>query len=305
MARTLMILALISLLFGCEGRQPYVQKGGVWYFGKQALDAPKGERLTVLNARFAKSRTRAWYRAWPMPEVDAKTFQALDDHHARDATRAWYAEVYRDSQDYFTTERVRIRELEGVDPARLKALADHYAVDGTRAYYEGRDFPVTEAATFAPLTDGFAHDRVQGYYQRVAIAGSDGASFQVLGAHFARDARSVFHAAMDHAQDGPAVPKSTRVEGADPATFQVLEYDYARDAQRAYHQARALPGDVATFQELDFGYAKTATAVFHNGVPMKGVDPATFAILPEVADVATAQDAHGLYKDGKRVSPKP
>lgn len=299
--RALVILALVSMLLGCGAREPYARKDGVWRFEKTALDVPAGERLTVLNKRFAKSKTRVWYRAETIPDADAASFQALDEHHARDATRAWYAETYRDGRDYFTTTRVRIRPLEGVDPARLRPLTGGYAVDGRQGFYEGVAFPVADPESFEVLDDGFARDRTQGYFQRQMIPGSQGASFQVLGAHAARDAAQVFYAEMDYAQAGGPAPAVTPIRGADPGTFQALEYGYGRDGAHAYHKARVLPGEVATFRVLDFGYARTAQAVFYNGEIVAGADPASFAILEPVTEIASARDRRGLYKDGRRV----
>lgn len=300
--RALVILALMSMLLGCEAREPYARRDGAWRFEKTALDVPAGERLTPLNKRFAKSQTRAWYRATLIPDADAASFQALDDHYARDAARAWYAEAYRDGRDYFTTERVRIRPLEGVDPAALRPLSLGYAVDGRQGFYEGLAFPVASPESFEVLDHGFARDRTQGYFQRVAVPGSQGARFEALDAHHARDGAQVFYAELDYSREGGgAAPVVTPLRGADPATFQVFDYGYARDAAHAYHKARALPGAAATFQALDFGYAKTAQAVFYNGEAVAGADPATFAILETVTDAATARDRHGLYKDGRRV----
>lgn len=299
--RALVILAWVSMLLGCEAREPYARKDGAWRFEKTALDVPAGERVTALNKRFAKSKTRVWYRATPIADADAASFQALDEHYARDATRAWYAEAYRDGRDYFTTERVRIRPLEGVDLAGLRSLTSGYAVDSRQGFYEGVAFAVANPVSFEVLDSGFARDRAQGYYQRQAIPGSQGASFQVLGANAARDAAQVFYAEMDYAQEGGPAPVVTSIRGADPATFQGLEYGYGRDGARAYHKARALPGEAASFQALDFGYAKTVEAVFYNGETIVGADPASFAILEPVTEAASARDRHGLYKDGRRL----
>ncbi len=293
-----MLLALVSLLFGCDSGGPYARKGGVWRFGKEAMDVPRGEQVTPLNARFARSATRAWYRSSPIPDADAATFAVLDEHYARDSAHAWYAETYRDDQDYYLTQHVRIRRVDGADPGPLKVLADGYAVDGTHAFFEGVGFQVADAATFEPLDGGFARDRAHGYYRRQAIPGSEGAGFKVLGHNFARDSGSVFWAGMGSAGS----PRVGRLAGADAGTFEGLEYDYGKDARRAYFQDAALKTDVSTFQVLDYGYAKSSQAVFYYGAPVTGADPGSFEILKPPTDSASASDRHGLYQEGRRVT---
>lgn len=289
------LLSLIALLFGCERAGPYQLKDGAWRFGKEALDVPAGEQVTALNARFGKSASRVWYRATPIPEADSASFTVLDEHYARDRAHAWFAKTYRDSQDYFTTERVLVRRLEGADPARLKLLGQDYASDGSRVYDEGQGFGVADAASFEPLDGGFARDRAAAYFRNRPIEGAKGEGFPVLGQHFAADAGAVFFA-----EDGPP-PAVRRLKGADPAGFTPLSYGYARDARRAWFQDRPLGARPEELQVLDFGYAKTATVVFYYGRPIKGADAASFAILDPVTDEASARDKTGLYKDGQRV----
>ncbi len=293
----LMLVALLSMLFGCDTGGPYARKQGVWRFGKETLDVPAGEQVTSLNARFAKSATRVWYRSTPIPGADAASFEAIDEHYARDTAHAWYGETYRDGRDYYTTQRVRLRQLDQAIPGSLKVLAGGYAVDGAHAFYEGLAFPVADAGSFEPLDDGFAHDREHGYFRRVAIAGSEGAGFSVIGQHFARDGHSVFWADPD----GPA-PVATRLAGAEPTSFQALSYGYAKDARRAYYQSKALTDDLASFQALDYGYAKSDKAVYFAGESIPGADAASFTILSPVTETASAQDKRGLFNDGLRVS---
>jgi hypothetical protein len=262
-------MALLAWLFGCDNNKaPYQRKDGAWYFEDQAL--PGVSELTVLNRRFAKSATQAFFRATPIIGADPASFQALDEHHARDGRQVWHADTYRDSQDYFTTRRIRIRRLEGADAASFRLLGDDYASDTKRVWHEGTTFPVKDAATFQVLDRGFARDRQQGYHLQAAIPGSDGATFTVLDDQHARDARSFFHTHMDLGQSPPRVV-SRRIAEADAASFQALEGS---------------------------GYARDARHVYWHGRPLAGANAASFALLPMGTSGADAADATRRYLRG-------
>jgi hypothetical protein len=274
LARLLTIMGLLGWLFGCDtNKAPYQRKDGVWHFEDQAL--PGVTELTVLNRRFAKSATQAFFRATPIEGAEPASFEALDEHHARDRQQVWHADTYRDSRDYFTTKRIRIRRLDGADPASFRLLREDYARDARGVWHEGDPFPVKDAATFEVLANGFARDRQQGYYLRSAIPGSDGASFTVIDGQHARDARSIFHADMDLGQSPPRVV-SRRIAEADAGSFQALDSSgYARDTHRVYWHGR----------------------------PLAGADPASFALLPMGTAGADAADARQRYSRGEAVAP--
>jgi hypothetical protein len=297
-SRILILLALAGLVTGCGQDGPYARKDGEWMYGRERVIAAPHEDIQPINDRFARSGERVWYRIWPIPSADPGTFQALDENYARDADRAWYLAAYRDSQDYFTTRRLRLTSLEGVDTATLHVLEQRYAADAKQVYYEGAAVEGADPASFEPLTEGFARDKNRGYQAfRRPVPFSHGPSFEPVSKSYAKDRERVFY--VSRTSDGE--PQQAVVPGADPTTFKAFTYDYATDARRIYYEQRVLKGDPATFQPLDFGYARTGDTVFHRGEPMRGADPASFAVLEEVTDEATARDKAWLYKDGERV----
>ncbi|NRF68291.1 DKNYY domain-containing protein [Aquincola sp. S2] len=262
-------MGLFAWLFGCDSREPYQRKNGVWTFDDEPVGDGRVATLTVLNRRFAKSPAQAFFRATPLADADPATFEALDEHHARDAQRVFQADTYRVSQDYFTTRRVRIRVLEGADPARFQLLTGGYARDDRQAWFEGEPFAVRDVASLEVLDDGWARDKRSGYYLRTPVDGSDGASFAALDLHHARDAKRVWYADHDHGRSPPAVV-SRPIRGADPASFKVLERGYACDARRVYWK----------------------------GQPVDGANAASFVVEPVGGD-ADARDAARRYKDGR------
>jgi len=301
-ARFLFALALLPL--GCAPRgdveSPYHRKNGAWRFEDETMTVPPGETVTPLNRAFAKSATVAWYRATPIDGADAASFEALDDHYARDRTQAWEAHLYRRVEEFLLVPHVRLTPLDQVIAPRLKVLGDGYAQDGAHAYYEGKRFEAADPATFVPMEGLTARDRVRGYYLQTVVEGSDGPTFRPMGHDYARDRAAVYYL---NAYDADGNRTVIRTADADPGSFQALEYGYGRDAHRAFFQARPISSDVAAFKVLDFGYAKTAAQVFYEGKIVPGADAASFATLAEPTEEASARDRHGLYMDGQRVTP--
>ncbi len=254
------------------------------------------------SSPFAKVDGEWRYRSTRIPGADAATFVALDEHHAKDRQRVWFADTYRDGKEYFMIVHERVDAIAGADPASFRVLGNNYARDDARLYYEGNPFTVRDARTFALLDYGFARDAVTGYYDRVEIADSEGATFAVQGAHYAKDRRHVWFA--ETASDGGArrpYVRAVRLPGADAATFRVLEARYAVDAGQAWYDDRAISRNAAAFAFLAYDYAKDADTVFYRGRPVVGADAATFVPLVPPTDTADARDAKGMYLQGERV----
>ncbi len=270
----MLLLAGLCWLVGCDGSaQPYQRKHGSWYYDDRPLAASADVELTVLNRRFAKTATEAFYRHQAISGADAASFEALDEHHARDRSKVWHGDTYRVSQDYFSTQRIRMTVLAGADPRSFRLLGQGYGSDGRHLYFDGEPFKVRDAASFTPLDNGFARDRHSGYYLREPVPGSDGASFAVLGAHYARDAQHVFHADLDYGSSPPRVRMRT-LTGVTPAGFQVLES----------------------------GYARNEGQVFWQGQPVAQADAASFTVLSPPEDGADARDVRHRYQRGQRVA---
>lgn len=303
--RSLLATVLALALAACGARDAYHRKDGAWWFHSQRMDVPKGEKLTALNGQFARAETVAFYQYRQVPHADAASFEALGDHYARDRRAVWFCATHRESQDYFTTKRFNIFEVEGAHPASFQALPDaDYGRDEAHVFYRGAIVPVKDPASFELLDAGFARDRATGYFDLAPISGSDGPTFTVLGEGYSKDKAQVFFSRRDHGQPGPGVPVSAPVRGARLTGFTVLKQGYATDPARVYYDGKPLPGSPVGFQVLDFGYAKTSAQVFYYGKPVPGADPASFQILETVTETATAQDKAATYQDLKR-TPKP
>lgn len=271
-------MGILSFLFGCGSK-----------------DKPRG-------ADFSKTGDAAFYRDAVIEGAKIASFEALDDHHAKDVARVYYCKTYRVSEDYFTSKRNRIQVIDGADAASFRLMKAGYARDARRIYYEGAAFEVRDVDSFEILESLFARDRVSGYYAQSEIPGSEGSGFVVLDSHYSRDGAHVYHSDLGPGTDGsPPVVTSIRISGAQPESFRVLESGYAIDAGRAYHEGEPLTDEVAAFELLHYGYAKSGSQVFYDGEVIVGADAGSFDVLVSPSEEGDAKDAKARYLQGKRV----
>ena len=302
------LAGILALLLGCDRKDegPFQKRADGWYWKDKAMNLPPSRTVVRVSGDFAISGDDAFYRAARIDSADGSSFQALSDHYAKDRKAVYYADTYREGQEYYLVKHTRVRVIEGADPATFRYLDHGYGCDGSNAYFEGAPFPVADAATFEPLGYGHARDRVHGYYQQKPIEGSHGASFVALDDHYSKDSARVFYSDVDlRAEPGPKPIRSRAIAGAQPATFKVLSDDYAADAARAYYKGKPLQGAVPPLEVLEVGYAKTATHVFYFGTRVPDADAPTFksdALGPTGID---ASDARGDFYEGKRLAKSP
>lgn len=243
--RVLMLLAAMLGLGGCSREPPFSRDGDVWRYRGHVLD------------------------------VDATSFQPLGAHHGRDVSRVIHVDTTRDSRDYFTRSRLRVRTLQHADAATLVILGDDHARDRHRVWYQGQPVAVRHAASFELLGDGFARDREQGYYLLSPVPGSQGRSFQVIGTRHAHDQRQAWYCDTEVPRDGSPMRVACRVlAGADPVRVRLLEH----------------------------GYAVSGPQVYFQGHPVAGADAASFSTLPGMGEEADAQDAGRRYLRGRRIA---
>jgi DKNYY family len=292
------IIGLLSLLVGCGSREPYQQRNGVWHFDDQPMQLKSGEHLTPLLGAYAKTEQHGYFRGKALEGSDGRSFETLSEHYAKDHKTVYYCDAYRDGQDYFSTQRTRIKHLKA-DPNSFRFLKSGYARDANSVFFEGQFFPVKDINSFEILDYGFARDHVTGYYQQMPIPGSDGGSFAVLDNHYSKDRNHVYHS-YDDLRQSSVILRSGRIEGAFVDSFTVLETGYAKDAKRAYHNGRALASSTA-FEELSLGYAKTNRQVFYNGKPIPGAIASSFVMLEPRTDDADAKDSKAKYLAGRKV----
>ena len=274
-AHSVLLMGLLSFLFGCDRGGAYRKKEGAWHYKDRRLDVAQPSRFTALNDVFATAGAQVFYRDSEVDGADGATFQALDDRYAKDAKRVYYADTYRKGQEYYLIRYNRVTPLDA-DPATFRVLGDRYARDTANVWYEGKRFDVRDVASFELLDYGFARDRVTGYYMREPVPGSEGTTFAFVAGNYARDAKHVFWCDLE--TDGgahPAEMRAARLPEANAGTFRALEGKYGTDGARVYYRAALV----------------------------KGADAASFVALGFPEDSVDARDKAATYYEGRRRAP--
>ena len=196
-ARALLITLLSFLLGGC-GDTGYEKRGGQWHYDNQPLRRVlQPDQFKPLKGPFARDTQVGYYRGSPIDESDGPTFEPLDDHYARDKSKAYFCDTYRKGQEYYTTKHTRIIVMDSASPGSLRLIKEGYARDDTKLFYEGAHITVKDLDSFEILDHEFQRDRVTGYYMRRPIPGSDGGTFAVIGTGYSKDKTGVYFSMLD------------------------------------------------------------------------------------------------------------
>jgi hypothetical protein len=298
-------MGLLAFLFGCGNQGPYQKKQGEWYWKDERMTVAPGASVTPLNSQFAKADNEAFFRSSPISGADGHSFEALNDHYAKDARRVYYCDDYRDGKEYFLIKHIRIVAIPGADAASFRMLDDYYARDSARVYFDGVPFAVADVASFEVLSYVHARDHVTGYYVQRPVPGSDGRTFVSVDEHYSKDRANVFYSGLAILNGGAGEMRNVKLPGADAASFASLGGGYGADSRAVYFEGKPMADATPPLQQLNFFYAKTATHVYYAGELMKGADPVTFRVEP--TDTYTALDANATYEDGRKLkgSPRP
>ncbi|MEP7265611.1 MAG: DKNYY domain-containing protein, partial [Bacteroidota bacterium] len=270
--KTMLVLTGIMSFTKCGSG--YKKKDGKIYFdGKEITD----KSFVVLNDAFAKDSTTAYFKNYPFQYADVATFEAVDEHYAKDKNKVYYCDEYREGQNYYLTKRQTIDELEDVHPESFVALEYGYAKDSKNAYFEGIAFKVKDVASLKSINTFFAKDDTHAYLNQKPIAGSDGKSFEITDNNYAKDATHIYY--YDYTgeknHDIGVIP-------CNRETFAILEYPFSKDKTSVFFAGKKIDGvDGNTFKMLGHEYSKDKNAVYIETKKLNGADASTFEVFKE------------------------
>lgn len=265
-----------------------------------------GEEITdpnfiILNDQFGKDSANAYYKSRAFEYADVPTFEAVDDHYAKDKDRVYYCDEYREGQNYYMTKKQTILTLRDVDPASFTSLENGYARDKKNAWFQGVPFKVNDVASLASIDIHFAKDDQVAYLNLRPIAGSHGKSFELTDRNFAKDESNIFY--YGYTGEGQ---HNICILPCDRPSFQILDYRYSKDKIKVFFLGFVIKdADGSTFEMLEEDYAKDKNAVYFESRKIGGADPKTFFVYKENGefghDVSYAKDQASVYMDDKKV----
>lgn len=291
----LVIFGVIPLSRCSSGYQE--ENGKVTFNGKEITD----KSFKVLSKEFAKDSTTAYYKERAFQYADVATFQAVDDHYAKDKNKVYYCDEYREGQNYYMTKKQTIEELDNVIAASFVSLGNGYGKDAKRAWYCEKSFAVKDVTTLTSIDRNFSKDNVQAYLNCVPVKESDGKTFEITDPGFAKDSKHVYY----YASDGEG-KYNISILPCDVKTFKIIDYRFSKDTNKVFFLGFTLKdADAATFEVLSAGYSKDKNAVYFQEKKIPGIDPLKFEVLKENEtfnqDVDYAKDNSSVYVNDKKI----
>jgi len=274
------------------------EKGKVTFNGKEITD----RTFVVLSPEFAKDSTSAYYKEYALPYVDVATFEAVDEHYAKDKNKVYYCDEYREGQNYYLTKKETITELKNANPVSFVSLQNGYGRDNKHAWFDGKTFAVKDVTTLKSIDRNFAKDTMQAYLNCKSIAGSDGNTFQLIDGNFAKDTNHIYYYTLEGARG-----YNIALLPCDHQTFEVINSYYSKDKTNVFFLGFTIKdADVSTFTILKSGYAKDINGVYFQSNKVNGVHAATFRVFDENdefnQDVVYAKDNNSVYVDDKKIN---
>jgi len=173
-----------------------------------------------------------------LPEVDAKTFEAVKNWLGRDVAHVYYQN----------------RLIVGCDPATLRAHKKPLCSDKNDYYYKGQPMHVADVDGFKVLKQDdlvlWAKDSRYAYYDTVRIQVDDVKAFHLIEWCVATDNIHVYCF-------------GERVPDADPKTYESLEGGYAKDRSHVWYlNDPVIDADVESFKVTDGGVGYDKNGLF-------------------------------------------
>ena len=286
------------------GRAIHYSPQGNWFeLGNDVMDAHVGS-FEVLTRLISRDKARLYIKAIPVPagEIDLATVTARPD--AAYSRNVFDAQgVYYIDDDYVDGEQVAtVTRLDGARPDTYRAIDHEWATDGERMYHDGDRLDL-DAQTFREVNSAFALDAERVY---VSIGGryrpleADAQSLTPLGTAHARDAAQTHLLAYNEFGNRRAAVHSYPYDAARE-TPEALSWMYVRVGDRLYGNGVPLDGvDAASFTVIDRSYGTDGQRVYYEGRVLADADAATFVESPEGR--YDARDARGPYRNGYRVA---
>jgi len=296
---------VLKLLFMIIGSFPVFQflsrnkgdKDETRFDGKVISD----KNFIVLSKEFGKDSTTAYYKSRAFSYADVPTFEAVDDHYAKDRYKVYYCNEYRDARDFFLKKRQTIIELRNADPATFVSSKNGFGKDHNTAWFIGHAFEVADVSSFTSITNHFARDDQFAYLNLEPIAGSDGKTFELLDHNFAKDAINIYY--YGYTGEGHNIC----ILPCDRQSFEILDYRFSKDNVHVFFLGFTIKdADAATFQILSEGYSKDKSTVYFREKKVADANPYTFEVFKENGnfghDFNYAKDDVFVFMDDKKVA---
>lgn len=274
---------------------------GFWLFVscKSNNSNPDAKYSRMQDQGFTQKNDTIWFYDMPLQDVDATSFEIVDDYFFKDKHKVYFYETYRESQDYFISKRKRVLPLENADIKTFVSLGEGYAKDKSTAWYLNKDFNVNDLESLTVLNHHFIKDIKTAYLDRKPVEGSDGKTFELISDHHAKDAFRYYYCTPN--------PGSYEINPikCEYASFEIIDHQFAKDSNHVFYLGNQInKAHSPTFELISFGYSKDMNNVFYQDAVISGADPATFSTFTEnqnsLGETMYAKDKNSIYINGSK-----
>lgn len=245
---------------------------------------------------------KLFYKDDPVEGIDPGSFNVIDEYYAKDSNKVLFYKSFRESRDYYLSQKHRLVIVENAHTDSFVSLTDGYAKDNSQAYFEGRAFPVKDLASLRVINSRVCADDIAAYLELEEIKGSHGKSFELISSIYAKDSHQVYYFLY---------PSNGKVEysvlSKDPERFKLIEHPYSRDENNVFYFGDLHPSKhPESFELIGNGYSKDREQLFFQTNILKNADRNSFQLFSEnqnfTGDGAYAKDAHSVYYKNQAIT---
>jgi hypothetical protein len=272
-------IGILTFFFSCNSKSDKKKVGELTYGFSRVADTIKFYD-TVLD------------------EVDAPSFEILDEYFCKDKNQVFYHTTFRRSQDYFLTKGHNIQKLNGIDAATFVSLDYGYGKDSLSAWHKATPFEVSDIQSLSVIDFQFTKDKNHVYVQCKKVPNILGQSFERINTYYAKDALRYYYILSD----GEKYTLKNIV--CDYNSYIILDFTYSKDKEHAFYNGEKIQNATSeNFQIINAPYSKDHQNVYFESSILQNADPATFELYTEnelsSSETYYARDKNSVFVNDK------
>lgn len=284
--------------------------GSVYYTDKPAktwgihaikIKGANAKTFIPLAEMVAKDKNLVYYRQFPQPQVDLKTFEVKEDGTMKDKDHIYFPTIMNGNE-------YGLRILYNVDLETYGSYKGHvgWGYDKNHVYHSYSKPIEADPASFSFLSDNFMKDKnflyVQ-YFDGLKKRQLNTDSLIAINETYVRDNNHVYFFDFGNTNDFGSIPikssddiisldnsfiiidnkvynNGNLLSEVDAKTFRTLGDNYSRDTSQVFYLGQIIPNiDAQNFKLLTEGFASDKQSVYYLGCAVKGVDVNSFKII--------------------------
>ena len=261
----------------------------IFYFGLILLTiiliscGHKSKSKDELPFGFSNVNDSIWYNGELLKDVDAASFEILDEYFSKDKNQVFYHRTYRESRDYFISKKRFIYKLSEADPSTFISLKYGYAKDKTTVWNKDKSFEVSDITSLIALDHQFVKDKNYVYLQNKKLGGVEGESFDRINSFYAKDKQKYFYIYSDQ------VNYELKPVDCDYRSFELIDFTYTKDKNHVFFNG----------EKIKYSFSKDLENVFFRNKVIDHADPNTFILFEEnetsLGETYYAKDKSNIY----------